>query len=79
MHSMSYFASPTPLASAVSSLILLFLLALIYALVSALTRRPRGKATGDIALGRFSARLRSIDRAIIHGVAYVTGTRDPAP
>lgn len=75
MHSMSYFASPTPLASAVSSLILLFSLALTYALVSALTRRPKGKATGDTALGRLSLRLRSIDRDIIHGVAYVTGTR----
>ena len=70
------FSSPTPLASAVSALATLLAVALVYSIVSLLRGKPkRGEEKGDTAFERLIEGVRAVDRAIVHGASWVTGTR----
>src|SRR6478735_9809 len=74
----AHFSSPTPIASIVSSLLLLSVLGGRYAVVT-LVRGKGLKQEEETRGGRFLGTARRIDRAIIANWSYVTGTRYEAP
>jgi tetratricopeptide (TPR) repeat protein len=67
-------SSPTPLTSALSSLALIGVLALIYGLFSALRRDKDAESDGGIFEHIISG-ARRLDRTIVHGYSWITGTR----
>lgn len=68
------FSSPTPLTSALSSLALIVILALIYGLFSALGRDKDTKSSDGIFEHIISG-ARRLDRTLVHGFSWITGTR----
>lgn len=67
-------SSPTPLTSALSSLALIGVLALIYGLFSALKRDKNANSRGGI-FERVISGARRLDRTLVHGFSWITGTR----
>ncbi|NQY40011.1 MAG: tetratricopeptide repeat protein [Henriciella sp.] len=67
-------SSPTPLTSALSSLALIGVLALIYGLFSALTRDKDAESGGGVFEHIISG-ARRLDRTLIRGFSWITGTR----
>jgi tetratricopeptide (TPR) repeat protein len=67
-------SSPTPLTSALSSLALIGVLALIYGLFSALKRDKNTNSRGGI-FERVISGARRLDRTLVHGFSWITGTR----
>ncbi len=67
-------SSPTPLTSALSSLALIGALALIYGLFSVL-RRDKGAETGGGIFEHLISGVRRLDRTLVHGFSWITGTR----
>jgi tetratricopeptide (TPR) repeat protein/prepilin signal peptidase PulO-like enzyme (type II secretory pathway) len=67
--------SPTPVASAVSSLAFLAIVALLYLAISLLrgSRTSRSKSPG--AFDAIIAMLRKLDAGLVHGFSWITGTR----
>jgi|GEM_PF-7125864 len=71
---MVYFSSPTPLASAVSSLSFVCVIALMYTIVL-LVRRNKEKKSGKGFFERLISSIRWLDRSLVHLFSWVTGTR----
>ena len=67
-------SSPTPLTSALSSLALIGVLALIYGLFSAL-RRDKDAESGGGIFEHIISGARRLDRTLVHGFSWITGTR----
>ena len=66
--------APTPLASAVSSLLLLAILAVIYAGIRAVRRKPKSPGTKS-AFTRVMDGLRVTGRTVLKAASWATGTR----
>lgn len=67
-------SSPTPLTSALSSLALVGVLALIYGLFSAL-KRDKDAESGSGIFEHIISGARRLDRTLIRGFSWITGTR----
>jgi len=68
------FSSPTPLASALSSLAFIGVIALIFGLYSAMRRDTKADTDGGI-FGHIISGVRWLDRILVHGFSWITGTR----
>ena len=68
------FSSPTPLASALSSLAFVCIIALLYTFVL-LVRRKKEKKAGTSIFERLISGVRWLDRSLVHLFSWVTGTR----
>lgn len=67
-------SSPTPFASALSSLTFIGGIALIFGLFSALRRNKKTDSGGGI-FERIISGARWLDRMLVHGFSWITGTR----
>jgi hypothetical protein len=72
-------SSPTPLASLLSGLLTLAVLAAVYALWLWQWRRSRRHKKRGSVVDRMFIGVRAVDRAIVHAASWVVGTRYEDP
>lgn len=68
------FSSPTPVASALSSLAFIGVMALAYGLFSALRRNKKTDSGGGV-FAQIITGARWLDKTLVHGFSWITGTR----